>query len=197
MFKLTNQKQNALIVELMDWDGKLFFSQYDKFYLFGVNRMLSLCLILSAVCAIGTTLPVPDVYQYSLSVGGGSGSEFSTASEGRITAIRVWEYSGSYITGIQLRYERNWTEVFGSENGNPQEMQLYDKEIIIQVSGKHSDYIYELVFVTNLGRSFKVGVSTGSSFNFFPTMKGSQLRFLSGRHNGWAMTSIGAHWAVK
>ncbi|XP_056619083.1 zymogen granule membrane protein 16-like [Triplophysa dalaica] len=159
--------------------------------------MLSLCLILSAVSAIGTAKPVPDVYQYSLSVGGGSGSEFSTASDGRITAIRVWEYSGNYITGIQLRYESNWTAVFGSQYGNPQEMQLYDKEIIIQVSGKHSGYIYELVFVTNLGRSFKVGVSIGSSFNFFPNMKGSQLRFLSGRHDGWAMTSVGAHWAVK
>lgn len=97
---------------------------------------------------------------------------------------------------IQLRYESNWTAVFGLENGNRQEMELYDKELIIQVSGKHSGYIYELMFVTNLGRSFKVGVSSGNSFNFFPTMKGSQLRFLSGRHNGYAMTSIGAHWAL-
>ncbi|KAI7806214.1 zymogen granule membrane protein 16-like [Triplophysa rosa] len=158
--------------------------------------MFSLCLILSAVCAIGTTIPVPDVYQYSLSVGSGSGIEFSTASEGRITAIRVWEYPGNYITGLQLRYESNWTAVFGSEYGNQQEMQLYDKEIIIQVSGKHSGYIYELMFVTTLGRSFKVGVSAGTSFNFFPTMKGSQLRFLSGRHDGWALASIGAHWAL-
>lgn len=97
---------------------------------------------------------------------------------------------------IQLRYERNWTAVFGSEYGNQQDMELYDKEIITQVSGKHSGYIYELLFVTNLARSFKVGVSTGYSFNFFPTLKGSQLRFLSGRNDGWAITSIGAHWAL-
>ncbi|XP_052433724.1 angiopoietin-1 isoform X1 [Carassius gibelio] len=33
VYKLTNQKQCTLRLELTDWDGKLAFSQYDKFYL--------------------------------------------------------------------------------------------------------------------------------------------------------------------
>uniref|UniRef100_A0A671SBQ7 Angiopoietin-1-like n=1 Tax=Sinocyclocheilus anshuiensis TaxID=1608454 RepID=A0A671SBQ7_9TELE len=33
VYKLTNQRQCTLRLELTDWDGKLAFSQYDKFYL--------------------------------------------------------------------------------------------------------------------------------------------------------------------
>ncbi|XP_043116253.1 angiopoietin-1-like isoform X1 [Puntigrus tetrazona] len=33
VYKLTNQRQSTLRLELTDWDGKLAFSQYDKFYL--------------------------------------------------------------------------------------------------------------------------------------------------------------------
>lgn len=85
----------------------------------------------------------------------------------------------------------------GVNYGNLMEMKLYDKETIIQISGKYdSSYIYELVFVTNQGRFFQVGQCRGVSFNFYPTQKGSELRFLSGRQNGWGITSIGAHWAL-
>ncbi|XP_043117599.1 zymogen granule membrane protein 16-like [Puntigrus tetrazona] len=163
--------------------------------------MLQFFLILSAVYAISMAAPLPDLFSYSPAVGDGSGTEFSTASEGCITGIRVWESnnywaSSNYITGFQLKYESNWTALVGVNSGNPSEITLGDKEAIIQISGKYySGYIYELVFVTNQGRLFKVGQSSGFSFNFYPTQKGNELRFLSGRQNGMGITSIGAHWA--
>lgn len=76
-------------------------------------------------------------------------------------------------------------------------MTLFDNEHFVQVSGKYySGYISEVMFVSNKGRSMKVGQASGSSFNFYPTHDGSELRFLSGRQNGFALTSLGAHWAV-
>lgn len=38
-------------------------------------------------------------YSYSTAVGGGSGTSFSSDGQGRITAVRVWEITGNYITG--------------------------------------------------------------------------------------------------
>uniref|UniRef100_A0A673HCX1 Jacalin-type lectin domain-containing protein n=1 Tax=Sinocyclocheilus rhinocerous TaxID=307959 RepID=A0A673HCX1_9TELE len=98
---------------------------------------------------------------------------------------------------IQLSYDGNWTTLVCANYGIPMEMKLLDNESIVQVSGKYDyGYICELMFVTSQGRSFKVGQPSGISFNFYPTHDGSELRFLSGRHNGWGITSIGAHWAV-
>ncbi|RXN05972.1 zymogen granule membrane 16-like protein [Labeo rohita] len=149
---------------------------------------------------MGMAAPLPDLFSYSPAVGDGSGTEFSTASDGRITGIRVREYNyywGGYISGFQLKYESNWTAAVGVNSGSLLEMILYDKEAIIQISGKYySGYIYELVFMTNQGRFFKAGQSSGVSFNFYPTQKGNELRFLSGRQNGNGITSIGAHWAT-
>ncbi|XP_052434470.1 zymogen granule membrane protein 16-like [Carassius gibelio] len=160
--------------------------------------MLQFFLILSAVYSMGMAAPLPDLFSYSPAVGDGSGTEFSTASEGRITGIRVWENNYYYyISGFQLKYESNWTASVGANSGNQMEMILNDKEAIIQVSGKYySGYIYELVFITNQWRFLKVGQCSGLSFNFYPTQKGNELRFLSGRQNGSGITSIGAHWAT-
>uniref|UniRef100_A0A8C2DQJ2 Jacalin-type lectin domain-containing protein n=1 Tax=Cyprinus carpio TaxID=7962 RepID=A0A8C2DQJ2_CYPCA len=159
--------------------------------------MLQLILILSGVYTVGMTMPLPDFYSYSLAVGDGSGTEYSTAHAGRITDIRVWEYSSAYISGFQLSYDGNWTTLVCASYGSPMEMKLHDDESIVQVSGKYdSGYIFELMFVTNKGRSLKVGQPSGISFNFYPTHDGSELRFLSGRQNGYGITSIGAHWAV-
>uniref|UniRef100_A0A671SAG1 Jacalin-type lectin domain-containing protein n=1 Tax=Sinocyclocheilus anshuiensis TaxID=1608454 RepID=A0A671SAG1_9TELE len=142
-------------------------------------------------------LALPDYYSYSTAFGDGSGTEYSTAYDGRITGIRVWEHSNSLIRGIQLRYDGTWTTPVCTSNGNPLEMSLRDNESIIQVSGKYySGYIYEIMFVTSRGRSLKVGQPSGNSFNIYPTHDGSELRFLSGRQNGYGITSIGAHWAV-
>ncbi|RXN05973.1 zymogen granule membrane 16-like protein [Labeo rohita] len=126
--------------------------------------------------------------------------------------IRVWEYSSAYISGysvatinlntddtflfrFQLSYEGNWTTLVCASYGNPMEMTLHHDEAIIQVSGKY-DSGYMLMFVTSQGRSLKVGQPSGISFNLYPTHDGSELRFLSGRHNGYGITFIGAHWAV-
>ncbi len=97
-----------------------------------------------------------------------------------------------------MRYDGNWTELVGTNSyGNEKEMTLFNNERFVQISGKYSSgYISELMFVTNEGRSFKVGQPYGISFNFYPTHDGSELRFISGRQNGFALTSIGAHWAV-
>ncbi|KAI2655539.1 Zymogen granule membrane protein 16 [Labeo rohita] len=157
--------------------------------------MLQLILILSGVCTVGMAMPLPDFYSYSMAVGDGSGVEYSTAEAGRITGIRVWEYSSAYISGFQLSYEGNWTTLVCASYGNPMEMTLHHDESIIQVSGKY-DSGYMLMFVTSQGRSLKVGQPSGISFNLYPTHDGSELRFLSGRHNGYGITSIGAHWAV-
>ncbi|XP_058603601.1 zymogen granule membrane protein 16-like [Onychostoma macrolepis] len=166
--------------------------------------MLHHFLVLSALCGMSMTMPLPDFYSYSPAAGDGSGTEFSTAHEGRITGVRVYEYphygyySNNYINGIQLRYNSNWTELVGINSyGNEKEMTLFDNEHFVQISGKYySGYISELMFVTNEGRSFKVGQPYGNSFNFYPTHDGSELRFISGRQNGFSLTSIGAHWAV-
>ncbi|XP_051573906.1 zymogen granule membrane protein 16-like [Myxocyprinus asiaticus] len=159
--------------------------------------MLHLILLLSGICKVAMAMPLPHFYSYSLAVGDGSGTEYSTAHVGRITGIRVWEYSNAHIGGIQLRYDRDWTEVIGANYGTLMEMTLLENESIIQVSGKYDNgYIYEVMFVTNHGRSFKVGQPSGTSFNFYPTHDGSELRFLSVRQNGNGITSIGTHWAV-
>ncbi|XDV39832.1 hypothetical protein PO909_009015 [Leuciscus waleckii] len=166
--------------------------------------MLHYFLVLSCLYAMSMTMPVPDYYSYSPAVGDGSGTEFTTSQEGRITGIRVYEYPytgyyyNNYLNGLQLQYDGNWTELVGMNGyGNEKTMTLFDNEYFVQVSGKYySGYITELMFVTNEGRSFKVGQPSGLSFNLYPTHDGSALRFLSGRHNGFAITSIGAHWAV-
>ncbi|XP_067248799.1 zymogen granule membrane protein 16-like [Chanodichthys erythropterus] len=166
--------------------------------------MLHYFVVFSCLCAMSMTMPIPNYYSYSPAAGEGSGTEFSTARDGRITGVRVYEYpyigyySSNCINGIQLQYDGNWTALVGINSyGNLKEMTLFDNEYFVQVSGKYySGYISELMFVSNKGRSFKVGQPIGLSFNFYPTYNASELRFLSGRQNGFALTSIGAHWAV-
>ncbi|XP_068452484.1 zymogen granule membrane protein 16-like [Clinocottus analis] len=135
---------------------------------------------------------------YSPSVGGGSGSSFSTAGEnGRITAIRVWEHNNAYIAGIQVRNGGIWTKLFGKKVGLAQELELFDEETIVQVSGKyHSNYIYKIVFVTSRGRSLTAGQPVHLSFNFYPIHPDAELKLLSGRTNAHGITSVGAHWGV-
>ncbi|KAG7225430.1 hypothetical protein INR49_027424, partial [Caranx melampygus] len=134
-------------------------------------------------------------YQYSPAVGSGSGSSYSLTGEGRITAVRVWEHYTNYIYSIQFRYGFIWSPVVGYRYGQPQEMEMFDGEAIIQISGKYDHYLQSVVFVTNRGRSLHVGQPSGHSFNMYPTNSQAELRFISGRYNG-AITSIGAHWAI-
>uniref|UniRef100_A0A8C5GAB1 Zymogen granule membrane protein 16-like n=1 Tax=Gouania willdenowi TaxID=441366 RepID=A0A8C5GAB1_GOUWI len=131
----------------------------------------------------------------SVTLGSGSGTTYSITGEDRITAIRVWERYSSYITGLQVCYGLIWSERVGREDNTIHEMELYDGERIIQVSGKYTSYIQSLVFVTNMSRSLFVGQPSGYSFNMFPTHEQAELRFLSGRASSY-ISSIGTHWAI-
>ncbi|XP_030268701.1 zymogen granule membrane protein 16-like [Sparus aurata] len=143
-----------------------------------------------------STLAAPQLqYSFSPAVGSGSGTAYSITGQGRITAIRVWENSGNLIYGIQFRYGFIWSPAVGHRNGVPTEMELFDGEAIIQVSGKYSHYVQSVIFTTNRGRMLHAGQPSGTSFNMYPTSPEAELCFISGRVHG-ALTSLGAHWAV-
>ncbi|XP_039978366.1 zymogen granule membrane protein 16-like [Xiphias gladius] len=137
----------------------------------------------------------PQHYSFSPTVGSGSGSSYSLTGEGRITAVRVWEANSNFIYGFQFRYGFIWSSVVGFRSGQALEMELFDGEAIIQISGKYAHYLQSVVFTTNRGRTLRAGQPTGHSFNMYPTHSEAELRFISGRYRG-AITSIGAHWAI-
>ncbi|XP_023284788.1 zymogen granule membrane protein 16-like [Seriola lalandi dorsalis] len=134
-------------------------------------------------------------YSFSTPVGSGRGNPYTITGEGGITAVRVWESYSNYIRGFQFRYGFLWSPVVGYKYGQPQEMELFEGEAIIQVSGKYAHYLQSVVFTTNRGRTLSAGQPSGHSFNMYPTHSQAELRFISGRVHG-AITSIGAHWAI-
>ncbi|XP_061884898.1 zymogen granule membrane protein 16-like [Entelurus aequoreus] len=148
-----------------------------------------------SVAALADYQPEAENYSFSPQVGSGSGRSYAIMGKGRITAVRVWEAYNNYIYGFQFRYDSIWTEVSGYHYGTPQEMELFQGEAIVQISGKYAHYVQSVVFTTSLGRSLYAGQPVGHSFNMFPTNKNAELRFISGRLHG-AITAIGAHWAV-
>lgn len=155
-------------------------------------------LLFAVLCASCLAEPHLEHYSYSHGVGLGSGTSFVSEGEGRITAVRVWENYGSYITGFQLRFGPIWAARVGRQVGQPQELVLWKGEAIVQVSGKYSNsnYIYQVFFVTSSGRFLMAGQPSQGSFNFYPRHKGAELRMLSGRTNSAGITELGAHWAV-
>ncbi|KAM9737245.1 zymogen granule membrane protein 16-like [Menidia menidia] len=153
------------------------------------------CLVLVALLAACVAANFQPHYSFSPPVGSGGGRSYLIKGEGRITAIRVWEWHGSYISGIQLRYGFVWSRVAGYSSGSSQQIELFDDETIIQISGKYSHYVESVVFTTNLGRSLYAGRPSGNSFNLYPEHPQAELVILNGRWH-YGMTSIGAHWAV-
>uniref|UniRef100_UPI0037E7A6BF zymogen granule membrane protein 16-like n=1 Tax=Semicossyphus pulcher TaxID=241346 RepID=UPI0037E7A6BF len=137
----------------------------------------------------------PQYYSFSPSVGSGSGSSYVLSGEGRITAVRVWEANNNYIYGFQFKYGALWSSVVGIKSGIPQEIELYEDEAIVQISGKYAHYVQSVVFTTNRGRTLQVGQPSGRSFNMYPINSKAELIIISGRYSG-GITSIGAHWAV-
>ncbi|MBN3319957.1 ZG16 protein, partial [Atractosteus spatula] len=95
---------------------------------------------------------------------------------------------------IQIKYGKRWSPVYGYPNGQVQELQLYQKEAIIQVFGRRDSHINQLIFSTNSGRSFIVGSSTGSVFNFYPVYHGAELRYITGSCNFDGISSFGVQW---
>ncbi|XP_069548285.1 zymogen granule membrane protein 16-like [Brachyistius frenatus] len=156
-----------------------------------MHYILAFALLTTAVLA---GIP-PQYYSFSPPVGSGSGQPYTITGEGRITAIRVWEANSNYIQGLQVCYNGIWSPTVGYAYNGAKELQLFDNEVIVQVSGKYSHYVQWLVFVTNRGRSLFAGQPSGLSFNMYPSHEQAELRFISGRLHG-ALTSIGAHWAV-
>ncbi|XP_013983136.1 zymogen granule membrane protein 16-like isoform X2 [Salmo salar] len=169
-------------------------------------------LVVTVFLASCLAMPIKDPYSYSSAVGQGGGTPFASYGEGHITGVRVWETNNNYyyyyyyyyynsiayISGFQLRYGSTWSPVFGREGGEKQEMELFNDEAIVEVSGKYNpaDYICYLVLTTNMGRTLSAGQPSQVSFNFYPANMGNELRLLSGRFNGAGITSIGAHWGL-
>ncbi|KAM3614566.1 uncharacterized protein V6R79_016207 [Siganus canaliculatus] len=150
-------------------------------------------LVFTALCASCLAYPVD--YSFSPSVGYGSGTSFSITGEGRITGIRIWEAYNAYITGIQLSFNNIWSQRIGRSYGHTHQLDLFEKEKIIQVSGKyHSNYIYQLIFQTSFGRSLIVGQPYQRSFNMYASQPHSELIMLSGRYTSSGITALAAHW---
>ncbi|KAM4631096.1 zymogen granule membrane protein 16-like [Polymixia lowei] len=155
--------------------------------------MQYLALLLLGACALADSQP--GYYSYSPAVGSGSGIPYSLAGQGRITAVRVWESYNSYIRGLQFRFEYIWSPIAGFKSGETKEMELFEGEAIVQVSGKCAHFVQSVVFTTNRGRSLSAGQPVGHSFNMYPGNSQAELQLGSGRVRG-GITSFGAHWAV-
>nr|XP_033775025.1 zymogen granule membrane protein 16 isoform X1 [Geotrypetes seraphini] len=158
-------------------------------------RML-LLMVFSLLTDCGSSNEIqPRALSFEREYGSGSGVAFSSSSQqvyGPITAVQIYETS-SYISGIGLRFGTSWA-YYGGSSGTRIEWYLLQDEHITQVSGKTASYVNELIFLTNKGRMFRAGVSSGTSFNSFPLYSGSVLRFVSGRYSSSILTSIGFHW---
>ncbi|XP_063042251.1 zymogen granule membrane protein 16-like [Engraulis encrasicolus] len=97
---------------------------------------------------------------------------------------------------FQVKFGFSWAPIVGRSNNDRVEMILFDGEAIIQVSGKFnpSNFVEQVIFVTNRGRFLMAGQPTGLTFNHYPTSSESELLLLSGRFNNGGITSLGAHW---
>ncbi|KAJ8288190.1 hypothetical protein COCON_G00008490 [Conger conger] len=141
-------------------------------------------------------------YHFSGAVGRGSGTSFTSdppnTGTGRITGVKVWELNNGYIRGLQIKHDYNWGELFGRNTDIEHEFILFEREVIVQVSGKYNpgNWIYLLTFGTNWGRTFTVGQASGISFNFFQDYPLQELVMVSGRFDNNGLTSIAAHWGI-
>ncbi|XP_044870447.1 zymogen granule membrane protein 16-like [Mauremys mutica] len=136
-------------------------------------------------------------FSYSGEYGSAVGTSFSYSGDhiwGPITAFRVWEHPSSFIKALQFQFAGTWSKTYGYEQGNHHEVTLFPGEEITQISGKHSTYVFQLIFSTNHGRTFFFGQPAGESFNAVPLEQGNVLAFVTGHHNGVGITGIGMHW---
>ncbi|XP_073490912.1 zymogen granule membrane protein 16-like [Aquarana catesbeiana] len=155
------------------------------------TRMLTL---LCACFLLGSTAAS---IESGVSYGDNGDNAFSFSDgqqHGPITAIRIRE-GPSCLNGIHFKFGTYWAPFSGDHGGVFQEFLLHSNENIIQVSGKFSNCVNELLFVTNFGRIFKVGQPSGTSFNDFPKTKGNVLLYISGRYSN-VLNSIRFHWGV-
>ncbi|XP_031442537.1 zymogen granule membrane protein 16-like [Clupea harengus] len=139
-----------------------------------------------------SSLTSASYFSFSPAVGSGSGSSYTITGMGRITAVKIGDYSNGHVQGIQLRYGFTWSPVVGYIGNDVHEIELFDDEFIVQIS---AHYIQTLMIVTNRGRSLIAGQPSGQTFNMYAIHPRAELRFLSGRVHG-GLTSIASHWAV-
>ncbi|XP_054850659.1 zymogen granule membrane protein 16-like [Eublepharis macularius] len=130
--------------------------------------------------------------------GGNGGLRFSHSINqlnGPITALKI-RVNPSYITGLQVRYGKEWSDYVGGPSGELEMIVLHPGESITQVSGKFDSYIRKLKFQTNFGRRFSFGVDVGTSFSASPLFPGATLIYISGRSGSW-IDAISFHWNNK
>ncbi|XP_058038560.1 zymogen granule membrane protein 16 [Ahaetulla prasina] len=146
-------------------------------------------------CSITLHAEYPRTSSFSGEYGGKGGSRFSHSGnqlEGAMTALRI-RVSRNYIVGLQVRYGKEWSNYVGGTSGDLEEIFLYPRESIIQVSGKYNRYLNKVVFVTDEGRYFSFGRDDGISFSGAPLFPNTVLRYISGRSSS-VINAIGFHW---
>ncbi|XP_077170878.1 zymogen granule membrane protein 16-like [Paroedura picta] len=161
--------------------------------------MLRLAILVSLCCTVSIRAGFIKNRSASHSgeYGGNGGARFSHSVnqlDGSITAMKI--RVGEYITGIQVRYGKEWSDYVGGSSGEWHAFVLQPGEGIIQVSGKFDRYIRKLSFVTNLGRHLSFGVDGGTGFTALPLFPKAILSYISGR-SGAVIDAISFHWNVK
>ncbi|KAM9305370.1 zymogen granule membrane protein 16-like [Gastrophryne carolinensis] len=132
---------------------------------------------------------------FSGEFGGGGGKRFSQSGnqlDGPITGFRV-RSNYLFITGMQVRYGKMWSEYQGGRQGNLDEILLFPGEHIVQVTGKHIAYLHQISFITNKHRTFDFGNGSGTKFTAAPLYPNTVLRYISGS-SGIYINAIGLHW---
>ncbi|XP_060112803.1 zymogen granule membrane protein 16-like [Heteronotia binoei] len=155
-------------------------------------------VLLCCAVSISTGLIKKRSASHSGEYGGNGGERFSHSVnqlDGPITALKI-RANPSYITGLQIRYGKEWSNYVGGTSGDLQAIVLHPGEGIIQISGKADSYIRKLKFRTNLGRHFSFGVDVGNSFSAHPLFPRAILSYISGR-SGSVIDAISFHWNVK
>ncbi|KAL8176631.1 UNVERIFIED_CONTAM: hypothetical protein K2H54_037117 [Gekko kuhli] len=158
----------------------------------------AILVLLSCAISISAGLIKKRSASHSGEYGGNGGIRFSHSvnqMDGPITVLKI-RSDPSYITGLQVRYGREWSEYVGGPSGELQTIVLHPGESIIQVSVKVDSYIRKLKFLTNLGRRFSFGVDAGTTFTAVPLFPRAVLSYFSGR-SGSVIDAISFHWNVK
>lgn len=102
-----------------------------------------------------------------------------------------------------MSYELNWYNTFSlswsslvvHRSGQALEIELFDGEAIIQISGKYAHYLQTLMLTTNRGYALLAGQPSDTSLNTYLAYREAELCFICNRVHG-AIASTGAHWAV-
>ncbi|KAL8176632.1 UNVERIFIED_CONTAM: hypothetical protein K2H54_037122 [Gekko kuhli] len=158
----------------------------------------TILVLLSCAISISAGLIKKRSASHSGGYGGNGGRRFSHSLnqlDGPITAIKI-RSNPSVITGLQVRYGKEWSEYVGGPSGELYLIELRPGETITHVSGRADEFIRKLRFLTNFGRRFTFGADIGTSFTGLPLFPRAVLSYFSGR-SGDYIDAISFHWNVK